>query len=188
MARLATALNCPSLRPSWPLTARSIPILWLSGMNKCWPILKINNQMSITEKPGDPNPISNMPKAHNRLATKASLREHRKKKSAAKKTTRNPGNSLGNSRKPRCQSLIKNVSLRKLLNVESTILWENPKTNVAVRNNLKSRGKSDNLFLICPKMLCTCLLEHYHLSKIPGNTITQKRQQVQPAAVSFIAK
>jgi hypothetical protein len=43
--------------------------------------------MSITEKPGDPNPISNMPKAHNRLATKASLREHRKKKSAAKKTT-----------------------------------------------------------------------------------------------------
>jgi len=74
------------------------------------------------EKPGDPKPISNIPKAHNRLARNASRREQRKKKSAAKKITRNPGSSRGNSRKPRCQSLMKNVSLRKLLKVESTIL------------------------------------------------------------------
>jgi hypothetical protein len=32
-------------------------------------------------------------------------------------------------------------------------------------------------------MLCTCLLEHYHLPKISEGTLTQKRQQVQPAAV-----
>lgn len=138
-------------------------MLWLSGMNKCWPILKINSHTSMIEKPGDAKPTRRIPTAHRRLARTASLREHRKKKSAAKKITRNPGSSRGNSRNPRCQSLIKNVSLRKLLKVESTRLCEKPKTNVAARNSLKSRGKSNHLFLICSKMLCTCLFEHYYL-------------------------
>jgi hypothetical protein len=44
--------------------------------------------------------------------------------------------------------LIKKVSFKKLLKVESTMLCEKPKTNVAARNSWKSRGKFKNLFLV----------------------------------------
>jgi len=40
------------------------------------------------------------------------------------------------------------VSFKKLLKVESTMLCENPKTNVAAINSRKSRGKFKNLFLV----------------------------------------
>jgi hypothetical protein len=43
--------------------------------------------------------------------------------------------------------LIRKVSFKKLLKVESTMLCENPKTNVAAKNSWKSRGKFKNLFL-----------------------------------------
>jgi hypothetical protein len=108
------------------------------------------------EKPGEQKPISNMAKAQSKLATKACLREPRKNKSAEIKITKNPGISLGSSKKPRWKSLIKKVSFKKLLKVESTILCANPKTKVAARNSRKSRGKADNLFLICRMIINTC--------------------------------
>jgi hypothetical protein len=101
------------------------------------------------EKPGEPKPISNMPKAQSKLATKACLLEQRKNKSAEIKITRKPGISRGNSKNPRWKSVIKKVSFKKLLKVESTILCANPKTKVAAKNSRKSRGNPDNLFLIC---------------------------------------
>jgi len=58
------------------------------------------------ENVGDAKLINNMPQAQRRLATKASLREHRKKKRAEKKTTRKPGSSLGSSRNPRAKLLM----------------------------------------------------------------------------------
>ena len=105
------------------------------------------------EKPGEQNPISNTPKAQSRLATKACLREPRKNKSAEIKMTRKPGNSLGSSRNPRWKSVIKKVSLKKLLKVESTILCANPKTKVAAINSRKSRGNALILFIVLLKMV-----------------------------------
>jgi hypothetical protein len=109
------------------------------------------------EKLGDPKPINSMPKAQSKLATKACLLEHRKNKSAEIKITRKPGISRGNSKNPRWKSVIKKVSFKKLLKVESTILWENPKTNVAAKNNRKSRGKLKSLFFICVIIFLTSL-------------------------------
>jgi len=100
------------------------------------------------EKLGEAKPMNNIPKAHKRLARAAKRLEHRKNKIAETKTTRKPGISRGNSRSPRCKSLMAKVSLKKLLKVASTILWENPKTNIAAKKSCKSRGKLTNLFLI----------------------------------------
>lgn len=100
-------------------------------------------------------PINNIPKAHKRLASAASRREQRKNSTAEIKTTNKPGSSRGNSRNPRWKSLIENVSFKKLLNVASTILWENPKTTIAAKNSCKSRGKPINLFLIRWMILLT---------------------------------
>ena len=105
------------------------------------------------EKPGEQKPISNTPKAQSKLATKACLREPRKNKSAEIKMTRKPGNSLGSSRNPRWKSVIKKVSLKKLLKVESTILCANPKTKVAAINSRKSRGNALILFIVLLKMV-----------------------------------
>jgi hypothetical protein len=55
--------------------------------------------------------------------------------------------------------LIKKVSFKKLLKVESTMLCENPKTNVAARNSWKSRGKFRNLFLV-RVIMCLTLFCH----------------------------
>ena len=104
------------------------------------------------EKPGEQKPISNMPKAQSKLATKACLLEHRKNKSAEIKITRKPGISRGNSKNPLWKSVIKKVSFKKLLKVESTILCANPKTKVAAKNSRKSRGKPLILSLIFLKM------------------------------------
>jgi hypothetical protein len=104
------------------------------------------------EKPGEPKPISNIPKAQSKLATKACLLEHRKNKSAEIKITRKPGISRGNSKNPRWKSVIKKVSFKKLLKVESTILCANPKTKVAAKNSRNSRGKPLILFPIFLKM------------------------------------
>jgi hypothetical protein len=90
------------------------------------------------------------------LAKAANRREHRKNNIAEKKTTRKPGSSRGNSKNPRWKSLMEKVSFKKLLKVASTILWENPKTNIAAKNSCKSRGKVENLFLICCKIILTC--------------------------------
>jgi len=89
-----------------------------------------------------------MPKAHKMFAKAACLLEHRKNKIAETTIVRRPGNSRGSSRSPRCRLLIKNVSFKKLLKVESTMLCENPKTNVAAKNSWKSSGKFRNLFLV----------------------------------------
>ena len=93
-----------------------------------------------------------MAKAQSKLATKACLLEPRKNKSAEIKITRKPGNSRGISRNPRWKSVIKKVSFKKLLKVESTILCANPKTKVAAKNSRKSRGKPATLSLILLKM------------------------------------
>jgi hypothetical protein len=53
-------------------------------------------------------------------------------------TTRNPGNSLGNSNKVLCDTDILKVSWRKLLNTEESMLWLTPKKALAIRNNTKS--------------------------------------------------
>jgi len=104
------------------------------------------------EKPGEQKPMSNMANAQSKLATKACLLEHRKNKSAEIKITRKPGISRGSSKKPRWKSVIKKVSFKKLLKVESTILCANPKTNVAAKNSRKSRGKPSTLSLIFLKI------------------------------------
>lgn len=104
------------------------------------------------EKPGEQKPISNMPKAQSKLATKACLLEQRKNKSAEIKITRKPGISRGNSKNPRWKSVIKKVSFKKLLKVESTILCANPKTKVAAKNSRNSRGNPLILFPIFLKM------------------------------------
>jgi len=104
------------------------------------------------EKPGEQKPISSMAKAQSKLAAKACLLEHRKNKSAEIKITRKPGISRGNSRNPRWKSVIKKVSFKKLLKVESTILCANPKTKVAAKNSRKSLGKPSTLCLIFLKM------------------------------------
>ena len=154
---LAIPLNCPNLCPAFPSCANSMPMLWFVGRNKCCPVLKIKSQISMTEKLGEQRPINRIPMAQKRLATAASRREHKKNKIAETKTTRKPGISLGNSRKPRWKSLMANVSLKKLLKVESTMLCENPNTNVAITNSWKSRGKLTNLFLSCWIILVTRL-------------------------------
>src|SRR5664280_2973352 len=118
------------------------------------------------EKPGEQKPISNIPKAQSKLATKACLLEHRKNKSAEIKITRKPGISRGNSKNPRWKSVIKKVSFKKLLKVESTILCANPKTKVAAKNSRKSRGKPLILFPIFLKMalvLSTYSVSYTHL-------------------------
>jgi hypothetical protein len=99
------------------------------------------------EKLGEQIPMNNIPNAQRRLAKAAMRREQRKNKIAETKTTRNPGISRGSSIAPRWKSLIENVSFKKLLKVESTMLWENPKTNIATKKSRKSRGKLVNLFL-----------------------------------------
>jgi DNA primase catalytic subunit len=104
------------------------------------------------EKPGEQKPISNIPKAQSKLATKACLREHRKNKRAEIKITRKPGNSRGSSKKPRWKSVIRKVSFKKLLKVESTILCANPKTKVAAKNSRKSSGNALILFIVLLKM------------------------------------
>jgi len=104
------------------------------------------------EKPGEQKPISNIPKAQSKLATKACLREHRKNKRAEIKITRKPGNSRGNSKNPRWKSVIRKVSFKKLLKVESTMLCANPKTKVAAKNSRKSSGKALILFIVLLKM------------------------------------
>jgi hypothetical protein len=48
--------------------------------------------------------------------------------------------------------VIKKVSFKKLLKVESTILCANPKTKVAAKNSRNSRGKPLILFPIFLKM------------------------------------
>jgi len=102
----------------------------------------------MTGKFGEQKPINKIPTAQRKFATKASRREQRKNNTAETNTTRKPGISRGSSINPLCRLLIAKVSLRKLLKVESTRLWENPKTKVAAKNSRKSQGKLNNLFLI----------------------------------------
>jgi hypothetical protein len=85
-------------------------------------MLNIKSQISINVKLKEIIPIRKMPIAHNRFANPASLREHKKNKRADTNTTRNPGISLGISRNPLCRFDRLNVSFKKLLNVESTML------------------------------------------------------------------
>ena len=47
-ARLLAPVTWPRRRPAWPSLANSMVMLWMSGMNRCWPTLKRNNQASIT--------------------------------------------------------------------------------------------------------------------------------------------
>lgn len=108
-------------------------------------MLNMKSQISITGKLGEKNPINRMPKAHKTLARAACLLEHRKNKIAETKITKRPGISRGNSSNPLCKSLIKKVSCRKLFKVESTMLCEKPKTNVAAKNSRRSLGISDSL-------------------------------------------
>jgi len=125
----------------------------------------MKSQTSMMEKPGENIPIKSIPIAHKTLAKAACLLEQKKNKIAETTMVNRPGNSRGNSISPRWRLLIKKVSFRKLLKVESTRLCEKPKINVAAKNSRKSRGKFKMVFLV-RVMIILFLLFHY--PNLPG--------------------
>src|SRR5512141_468326 len=66
-------------------------------------------------------------------------REQKNHSAAETKTTRKPGSSRGNSRNERWKPVSANLSLRKLLKVESTMLNAMPSISAAAAKSMSSR-------------------------------------------------
>jgi hypothetical protein len=94
-------------------------------------VLKKKSQTSIRVNDDERNPMAKIPNPASNCEMAATRLLQRKKRNPEKKMTRRPGNSLGNSSTVLARFDIWKVSARKLLKVESTMLWENPMKQTA---------------------------------------------------------